>query len=599
MFAYDANDNLVDSFITNAIPKLGKATMTVEADNIAYVLVGGLNAGPNEDSIGLDNLRYEVCPLKHEIVVGEDLMFGNYYAGAVHGRKLQIDGSTPAPNIPVQLVDQNGNIVRVDANGRVTPGGAFDHVRTNAQGHYWFLDVDPGFYVIREIGSPAVLTNPLPTAPINVAHATVHHASGVPAMPYPGLQTTAVASQLTMFNEIEGSIHGLVRNQSGAPVAGQVVELRNLDGTVIATDTTDSSGEYEFDVVRGSYAVSLGNQLRLVTISSGEEEVGVTGLATPLDPGQYETPNPNLNFTVNVQTAAGPRVVEVKAGSTQWTTAFKNIIDPGTGIGYAIPGGSAQLDTLPWINIDRLFVKFSEDVGAVAASDVQLVGVNVANYAKSTSYNASTHVLTISLNTPLQADKLILHIDDEVDNAGGNRLDGEWNNGAMNYPSGNGSAGGDFNFRINVLPGDVTGDGWVAGNDVIQARNAQFPLPYNNPRFDVNGDAFIVGHDVTNVRNAQTPPLNSLHLIGDPVAPAAGASLLGFGEGSGSSLDDSSVIDDESSSQAAANDSALDLLYNESEDEDNDADATSLAGDDESEEEIALAVGSALESLFG
>src|SRR5207247_11365194 len=48
------------------------------------------------------------------------------------------------------------------------------------------------------------------------------------------------------------------------------------------------------------------------------------------------------------------------------------------------------------------------------------------------------------------------------------RLDGEWANASAgeSYPSGNGTAGGDFSFRINLLGGDVSGDGQINALDL-------------------------------------------------------------------------------------------------------------------------------------
>ena len=47
-------------------------------------------------------------------------------------------------------------------------------------------------------------------------------------------------------------------------------------------------------------------------------------------------------------------------------------------------------------------------------------------------------------------------------------LDGEWANASAgeSYPSGNGTAGGDFSFRINLLGGDVSGDGQINALDL-------------------------------------------------------------------------------------------------------------------------------------
>jgi hypothetical protein len=57
---------------------------------------------------------------------------------------------------------------------------------------------------------------------------------------------------------------------------------------------------------------------------------------------------------------------------------------------------------------------------------------------------------------------------DPIRDSDGNRLDGDWTNptsttdaGTSSYPSGNGLAGGDFHFRLNVLPGDANQDGSV------------------------------------------------------------------------------------------------------------------------------------------
>ena len=52
----------------------------------------------------------------------------------------------------------------------------------------------------------------------------------------------------------------------------------------------------------------------------------------------------------------------------------------------------------------------------------------------------------------------------------GNALDGEWTDGVSTYPSGNGIAGGNFEFHFNVLGGDVNADDKVDNSDMIQVR---------------------------------------------------------------------------------------------------------------------------------
>ena len=108
---------------------------------------------------------------------------------------------------------------------------------------------------------------------------------------------------------------------------------------------------------------------------------------------------------------------------------------------------------------------------------------------------------------------------------------------------GNGTAGGDFNFRLNVLPGDPARtartlarfDG-VLGTDVIKVRNAQFLTTTDatySPFDDVNGSGNVSGVDVVAVRNRQFTGLP----VGNPVAPpASGGSLVDSVFGNGASF---------------------------------------------------------------
>jgi hypothetical protein len=222
----------------------------------------------------------------------------------------------------------------------------------------------------------------------------------------------------------------------------------------------------------------------------------------------------------------------VKVSSTEWTVPFLEAVDiDPVDLGYKIPGGPGQLDTLPWINVNEVHVTFSENV-VISASDLSLHGVSVANYGGSFSYDANTFTATLLLPAAIGPDKLILHVNDTVEDLTGNNLDGEWTNGTSNYPSGNGTEGADFNFRFNVLPGDSNRNGsltgptdGVLGSDVIKVRNAQF-LTTADSKYtvfdDVNGTGNVSGVDVVAVRNRQFTGLPA----GSPVAPAASSSSL-------------------------------------------------------------------------
>lgn len=69
-----------------------------------------------------------------------------------------------------------------------------------------------------------------------------------------------------------------------------------------------------------------------------------------------------------------------------------------------------------------------------------------------------------TLATPITNDKVRLFLDDALVSG----LDGESANGdsAQAYPSGDGLAGGDLDFRFNVLRGDATKDGTVNALDL-------------------------------------------------------------------------------------------------------------------------------------
>ena len=79
---------------------------------------------------------------------------------------------------------------------------------------------------------------------------------------------------------------------------------------------------------------------------------------------------------------------------------------------------------------------------------------------------------------PADTEKFVIGVDnadgsDPIEDAAGNRLDGDWTNptstsdtGDRVYPSGNGVAGGNFDFRFNVLPGDANQDGVVNFSDL-------------------------------------------------------------------------------------------------------------------------------------
>ena len=217
---------------------------------------------------------------------------------------------------------------------------------------------------------------------------------------------------------------------------------------------------------------------------------------------------------------AGPKVTQVYVAGSAWSSAYKQFLQTrgqGDGtFGYAVPAGTAgaQLAVLPWANLDQVSVRFDKDV-LVLGSDLDLRGMAVAggHYAVSAfAYDDLTHTATWTLSQPLRGDKMLLDLDGDADGVAdantGAPLDGDWASGASGYPSGDGSAGGDLRYRLNVLTGDVNGNGSVSVLDWVQERLRTSRSLINpgtgtfayGPLYDLNGDGRIDDTDMRLVR---------------------------------------------------------------------------------------------------
>ena len=240
----------------------------------------------------------------------------------------------------------------------------------------------------------------------------------------------------------------------------------------------------------------------------------------------------NGNFAVARYDSA-PAVTQVYVSSSSWAPEFLNYLAAqrlGSALyGYAVPAGPSQLLELPWINLDRVSVTFSENVG-VDNVDMALTGVNTANYPLNGGlfgYNAATRTATWALNpgTRFTVDRLTLNLDADSNNgvrtALGATLDGDWLSGGTEvYPSGDGAAGGDFRFRLNVLPGGADrlfGRVNAADQGYVKARiNRTVTAPNGPPGSapytifaDVNGDGRVNAADQGAVKarlNNALPP---------------------------------------------------------------------------------------------
>ncbi|MFZ5831393.1 MAG: S8 family serine peptidase [Planctomycetota bacterium] len=192
--------------------------------------------------------------------------------------------------------------------------------------------------------------------------------------------------------------------------------------------------------------------------------------------GYTSAPSPALQLTV---ITAAPRVEGVFVANSGWLSSFTDQLDAAgfgapeiaAGLGYRLSAGDERLAALPWSGINTIRVLFSEDV-VVEQGDLILTGVNVPQYAVAAfHYDPATAVATWTFTQSFSQDAACINLsDDVISRTTAQSLDGDWSDisGFLSggiLASGDGAAGGYFNFRFNTLQGDCTGDGIVNQSD--------------------------------------------------------------------------------------------------------------------------------------
>ena len=283
------------------------------------------------------------------------------------------------------------------------------------------------------------------------------------------------------------------------------VDVDSSDGN---TDTDDTSPFYD---------------VTLPTLDEGDWTVA----ATAYDVAGNPFTTGNLGVTVD---RTAPQVTQVFTAGTAWTAGFLAAV--GDDRGWAVPDGADQLKSLPWANLDEFKIVLDEEV-VVTNDDLGVYGVATHEYTMDPAGflypdpdGPAGLTATWKLTAPVPlADKLLLVLSsDSVTDVAGNALDGEWANGADAYNSGDGAAGGDFAFRVNILPGDVNQSGGrVTALDWILTRARTNLRPGDvgyEPLYDSNGSGGMTALDwiLARVRtNTQLP-------TGEPMATIRGVS---------------------------------------------------------------------------
>lgn len=251
-----------------------------------------------------------------------------------------------------------------------------------------------------------------------------------------------------------------------------------------------------------------------VSVAAGGSATFTLGLLTET-PGKFsgqvqlatnDASEASYDFAVSGRvTDVAPRVTGLWVSGGAWSSGGP----AGGGLWTAVPVGSGeQLRPLPWAGIDRVRLAFSEPA-LVAAGDLTVSGSEgtLPLAPGGFAYDAAAHTATWTLAVPVAADAIELRLASGlgpgVRDLTQQQLDGEWANPVSPaaptgdlFPSGNGQVGGDFVFRLQVLVGDVNGDGQVGSGDYVlwAAQAGQVP---GDPRADLDASGTVGSGDYT------------------------------------------------------------------------------------------------------
>ena len=263
-----------------------------------------------------------------------------------------------------------------------------------------------------------------------------------------------------------------------------------------------------------------------------------------------------LQFTAGGGPAPEPvRITGVYVKGSGWNadyqarSPFSNV--QGATVGWELPDGSAQLanaSNVAWNNVNTITVEFDQPITQPDAAALQLV--------RGTASGNQTIVPTLDPTllgdgsvaqwtlpagfAALERGKYVISIAaDGIENAAGTTiLDGDWITGVSTFAqgSGNGEAGGSFNFFFNALVGDVNGNGSMNPTDISTIRSSltsPFTTPLqpdsSNYRLDINGSNGLNSADLSQTRAQLTSAFGtSLASLPDVTAPAEGLAASGL-----------------------------------------------------------------------
>jgi len=217
-------------------------------------------------------------------------------------------------------------------------------------------------------------------------------------------------------------------------------------------------------------------------------------------------------------------VIEAFVSSSRWTESFNALFaEQGYRMPLSLlPTNGPPTFSLPWANLDQISLHFNGNV-QVDADDLHVFGVNVREYQVTSvrfdpDLGGFSGTATWTLSRPLVNDKVLLVADGSESGpraTWGGLLDGDYDN----------RAGGDFRYRLDVLPGDGDRSGRVSAIDLSAVRT-ELGTSTSNPGTgahsyvafdDLNGDGRINALDLAGIKQR----LNTQLPQAEPAAPAS------------------------------------------------------------------------------
>ncbi len=252
------------------------------------------------------DLQVEVLMDQDESGFDENLMWGNFRFGQIHGFKfndldgdgVQEPGEPRLAGFEIQLLNAGGAVIATEF--------------TDANGEYWFLDLVPGTYFLQEVQQPGFQQTTHNPPPIAITRGEVYVALAGQSMLDPRDSRDEIIEKCLIFgNVLTASIHGIkifdvnrngINDGNDQPQPGVTFTLTTNTGATavdaagvpVGPQVTNEDGEFWYtNLLAGTYVVTEtvpdgqiptgGPISRTFTVNPGQELVAFAGQAMLVD----------------------------------------------------------------------------------------------------------------------------------------------------------------------------------------------------------------------------------------------------------------------------------------------------------------------------